>query len=69
MIYLLSVTFCAITGPGKAVCDEAIAHLGPDHLQCLELRAPMLKFLDAEATAAGVRLIYIAATCKGGAGA
>lgn len=66
MTYLLVTTLCAIIGPGEADCATVSGHFRADRAACEELRRPMVEYLDAEARAAGMQVIYLAAKCEKG---
>lgn len=65
MTWLLVTTLCAVTNSG-AECETVSGHLRADRLSCEVLRQPMLDHVEAEASAAGWRLIYVAARCERG---
>ena len=69
MTYILAVTLCAIIGPGEAACTIVSGYLRADRAECEELRQPMQDHVQAEATAAGMQVIYLATRCKPGLGA
>jgi len=64
--YLLTITICAIVGPGDAACDTQTGRVRADRDQCEELRQPMQDHVQAEAKAAGMQLLYLSTRCKPG---
>lgn len=66
MTFLLTITLCAVTGPGEAACVTSAGYLRGDRAACEELRQPMQDHIEAEALAAGMTLVYLATRCKPG---